>query len=63
MTMIKVPKPATTIDLQSHLFILHGVYTGDARTKAAKAALSTAHASEHEDAWSHASVPHEHVEG
>lgn len=58
--MLAVPKPATTPDLQSHLWMLHGIYTEDVRTKRGKEALPACHAEDHEAPWSPWSVPHVH---
>lgn len=54
--------PATPGELRDHLFLIHGIWTGDVkgRGKAARESLTEAHRSDHTERWCPRTIPHTH---
>lgn len=61
MTMYIEPA-SSELQLRMHLMQWHGIWHQDVKAKNVDS-LREAHNSDHADHWSHASIPHTHVDG
>jgi hypothetical protein len=57
---VNIPRPRHAAELRAHLRHLHGIHVEDEKTDAG---LAECHASDHEQPWSHARLPHTHGGG